>query len=64
MSEFIIAFRWLWFAWLARASAPSAGAARAELRDLLERAAYDLRHGWPEAAYDAIGRALRLLGDA
>jgi hypothetical protein len=61
MSEFMLAFRWAWSAWLARASAPSAGAARAELRSLLERAAYDLRQGWPEAAYDCIGRALRLL---
>ena len=33
----------------------------AELRDLLERARYDLEHGWPEAALDCIGRALRLL---
>lgn len=32
----------------------------AELRDLLNRAMADLRVGWPEAAYDAIGRALRL----
>ena len=31
------------------------------LRTLLERARYDLEHGWPEAALDCIGRALRLL---
>jgi len=35
-----------------------------ELRDLLTRAIYDLEQGWPEAAYDALGRALRLLGEA
>ena len=35
-----------------------------ELRDLLERAAYDLAHGWPEAALDCIGRALRLFEPA
>ena len=31
------------------------------LRDLLERARFDLEHGWTAAAYDALGRALRLL---
>ncbi len=36
----------------------------AELRDLLERARYDLEQGWPEAALDCIGRALRLLAEA
>jgi hypothetical protein len=30
------------------------------LTDLLERAMHDLRHGWPEAAYDALGRAVRI----
>jgi hypothetical protein len=34
-----------------------------ELRGLIERAIYDLEHGWPDAAYDAIGRAWRLLGE-
>ncbi len=34
------------------------------LRDLLERARYDLEQGWPEAALDCIGRALRLLAEA
>lgn len=31
------------------------------LRALLERALYDLDHGWPDAARDAVGRALELL---
>ena len=31
------------------------------LRSLLNRARFDLEHGWPEAAVDALGRALRLL---
>lgn len=35
----------------------------AELRRLLERVAFDLEHGWPEAAQDALSRALRLLAD-
>ena len=35
--------------------------ALAGLRDLLERARFDLEHGWTAAAYDALGRALRLL---
>lgn len=33
----------------------------AQVRDLLERATYDLEHGWPDAAYDCIRRAQRLL---
>ena len=33
----------------------------ADLCSLLERALHDLRQGWPEAAYDAIGRARGLL---
>ena len=33
----------------------------ADVRELLECALYDLERGWPAAAYDAIGRALRLL---
>lgn len=33
------------------------------IRDLLERAAHDIRQGWPEAALDCLGRAIRLLGD-
>ncbi len=33
----------------------------AHLRSLLSRARFDLEHGWPEAAVDALGRALRLL---
>ncbi len=36
-------------------------AAIAEARELLDRAACDLEHGWPEAALDAIGRAHRVL---
>ncbi|HEX5461067.1 MAG TPA: hypothetical protein VFX20_13970 [Steroidobacteraceae bacterium] len=35
----------------------------AELHDLITRALNDLEQGWPEAAYDALGRALRLLGE-
>ncbi len=31
------------------------------VRGLLERAVYDLRNGWPEAALDNLGRALALL---
>jgi hypothetical protein len=31
------------------------------IRDLIERAIYDLEHGWPEASRDALGRALRLI---
>ena len=34
------------------------------LRGLLERAVYDLRNGWPEAALDNLGRALALLAPA
>lgn len=34
--------------------------ARPELTGLLERAMYDIRQGWPEAAHDAIGRAMRI----
>ena len=34
---------------------------RADLRALLERAETDIRAGWPEAAIDAMGRALRLV---
>ncbi len=34
-----------------------------EIRDLLERAQFDLERGWVEAAMDCIGRALRLLSD-
>ena len=33
----------------------------AETLELLDRAIYDLEHGWPEAATDAIGRARRLI---
>ena len=33
----------------------------AEALDLLERAAFDLRHGWPEAALDAAARAVEVL---
>lgn len=36
----------------------------ADLRSLIERALHDLRQGWPEAAYDALGQALRLLEEA
>ena len=36
-------------------------ATETHLRHLLERARDDLVHGWPEAALDALGRALRLL---
>ena len=32
-----------------------------DLAALLSRARHDLEHGWPEAALDCIGRALRLL---
>ena len=32
-----------------------------DLAALLERARADILAGWPEAAYDCIGRALRLL---
>ncbi len=35
----------------------------AEVRTLLERALFDLEHDWHEAAYDCLGRALRLLPD-
>lgn len=35
--------------------------APADLRGLLDRARFDLEQGWNEAAYDCIGRALRLL---
>lgn len=31
------------------------------VRILLERARFDLERGWPEAAYDALCRALALL---
>lgn len=31
------------------------------LRDLIERAAHDIHQGWPEAALDCLGRAIRLL---
>jgi len=31
--------------------------------NLLERAMHDLEQGWPEAAYDAIGQAWRLLDE-
>ncbi len=34
------------------------------LRALLERAIYDLRKGWPEAALDNVARALALLAPA
>lgn len=34
-----------------------------DLSDLLERAMHDLQQGWPEAAYDCIGRAWRLLDE-
>ena len=34
------------------------------LRALLERAIYDVRKGWPEAALDNLGRALALLTPA
>ena len=34
------------------------------VRGLLERAVYDLRNGWPEAALDNLGRALALLAPA
>lgn len=32
-----------------------------EALDLLERAAFDLRQGWPEAALDAAARAVEVL---
>jgi len=32
-----------------------------ELLALIERAEDDLRHGWPEGAQDALGRARKLL---
>lgn len=35
----------------------------AEVHTLLERARYNLEQGWKEAAFDCIGRALRLLSD-
>ena len=34
-----------------------------EVRVLLERALFDLDQDWPAAAYDCLGRALRLLPD-
>ena len=37
--------------------------ATAEVLDLLERAAFDLREGWHAAAYDCLSRALRLLAE-
>lgn len=45
------------------AGAMSTAAIR-ELLDLLERARYDLEQGWTEAAYDALGRAQRLIPTA
>lgn len=33
------------------------------IRSLLHRARFDLEQSWPEAAYDALCRALRLLED-
>ncbi len=41
--------------------ATSAADPQAELRSLLDRARYDLERHWPEAAYDALCRAQRLL---
>lgn len=35
----------------------------AQLRDLLARARYDLERHWPEAAYDVLCRAQRLIPD-
>jgi hypothetical protein len=35
-----------------------------DILDLLERAKADLEKDWPEAAYDAIGRAIRLAREA
>lgn len=35
-----------------------------EVRDLIERAANDIRQGWNEAAQDALGRAQRLLDES
>ena len=41
--------------------APPLSTPTAEVLDLLERAAFDLREGWHAAAYDCLARALRLL---
>lgn len=35
-----------------------------EIRALLEHAIQDLEKGWPAAAYDALGRAMRLLEES
>lgn len=34
------------------------------VRFLLQRALFDLDHGWPEAAYDALARAAEMLRDS
>ncbi|MDA8348953.1 MAG: hypothetical protein M0038_09145 [Pseudomonadota bacterium] len=34
-----------------------------QIRTLLERARFDLEHGWVEAALDCLDRAMRLLRD-
>ena len=41
--------------------APPPSTPTAEVLDLLERAAFDLRESWHAAAYDCLARALRLL---
>ena len=38
-----------------------AGSADPEVLVLIERARFDLRQGWHEAAHDALGRARKLL---
>ena len=42
-------------------ASPSPSPKPSDALDLLERAAYDLEKGWTAAAYDCLGRAMRLL---
>ena len=43
------------------AAAPSYPSTSSDALDLLDRAAFDLRQGWPAAAYDAAARATHLI---
>lgn len=60
MTELALTWQWI-TCWLSSRRVHTSSRDLVELRDLIERASYDLEQGWPEAAYDCIGRALRLL---
>lgn len=61
MTELVLAWQWLWLRVAYMRPPRDSDARLEELRGLMQRAVDDIRQDWPEAALDALGRALRLL---